>query len=100
MRDVRQWVKPAQSTRRVNPQHAASVSSTASSPSPNGSIVDNSPHAAASGSSAAPQNVVVSISKWLNEPMAPSLQDNTKPPSSNKQSRQGRPANRSARRRR
>jgi general secretion pathway protein A len=96
MRDLHQWVKSSQSMRGGNPQHSA-ASSTTPSPSSIDSIVGDSSPATTPRSSATPQRVVVSISKWLNEPMAPSLQDNTKPLSSNK-SRQARPANRSARR--
>jgi general secretion pathway protein A len=100
MRDVRQWVKPSRSLRHGNPQRSAAADSLARpATSSNDSIVDNSSPNAAPGSSATPQKVVVSISKWLNEPMAPSLQDKSNPPPPNK-SRAGRPANRSARRRR
>ena len=99
VRDLRQWVKPSQSVRNGNSQLSAAAPPATPPPSANGSIVDHSSPATQPESSGSPQKVVVSISKWLNEPMAPSLQDNTSPPPPNK-SRAGRPANRSARRRR
>jgi general secretion pathway protein A len=76
-RDLRHWLEASRSTRRANPQHAAAAGSAAS---PVGS-----------------KKAVVSISKWLREPMASSLQDNANPRSLNK-SRTGRPANRAVRR--
>ena len=97
LRDLRQWVRPSRSNQRGNPQHVAPASSIPSPASKSVAMVDDSSPANTPQASASPRKVVVSISKWLNEPMAPSLQQNAKPSSSNK-SRQGRPANRSVRR--
>jgi general secretion pathway protein A len=76
-RDLRHWLEASRSTRGASPRSSA-----------------------AAGPSARPvgsKKAVVSISKWLREPMAPSLQDNVNPRSANK-SRASRPANRAARR--
>jgi hypothetical protein len=80
VRDLRSWVKSLNGTRLANPQPiAATDSSQAVPPDP----------------SATPPHGVVSISKWLREPMAPSLQAHAKPSSSRK-ARRARQANKQA----
>jgi hypothetical protein len=80
VRDLRSWIKPLNGTRPANPQPIAATDSSQAVPPK---------------SSATPPNAVVSISKWLHEPMAPSLQAHAKPNSSRK-ARRARQANKQA----
>jgi len=72
VRDLRLWLKPSNGTRRANGQVSEAT------PDAHGSTGEparsDSSQAAPLESSATPPSAVVSISKWLREPMAPSLQ--------------------------
>jgi general secretion pathway protein A len=90
VRDLRLWLKPSNGTRRANAQ--ASEATPDARGSTGESARSDSSQAAPLESPGTSPSAVVSISKWLREPMAPSLQAHGKPNSSNK-SRQSRRSN-------
>jgi general secretion pathway protein A len=86
VRDLRLWIKPSSAERRANPQPSVAT------PESDGPAVESGTFSTATDPSriappespAATQKVVVSISKWLREPMAPSLQSHERPNPSRK----------------
>jgi general secretion pathway protein A len=82
IQDLRQWFQPSDPARPADPQYAAMATASADSPdlvpiapklSASSTVRRRSP-AASMRAAAARKRVVISISKWLREPMAPSLQ--------------------------
>jgi general secretion pathway protein A len=90
VRDLRLWIKPSNGTNRATAQASAAA------PESRESAVHSAPTDRSQNvhpeSSAASPSTVVSISKWLREPMAPSLQAHVNPNSSRK-ARRARQAN-------